>query len=337
MLPTISVIVPAYNAAKHIARALASLAGQTYANLEIIFVNDASADDTLDIGAAILKQSGANYKIIDLQKNSGVSAARNAGMNVASGEFITFLDADDYYFGADLVDALYSSAAETLPAADVTLSGDYIFDTFTGEKTKNEINRNITSELVPESIAKMRILNKIHTAHSTLYKAHFLRDHKITFAAGCSAGEDVEFRLKALAVSKKTAICHKIGYAYSVHGDMGSMITAPVVKIKRYCDHTEAIMRTADFIAEQSASPMLRDMARHLLMPMVRLRRMSHLAMTEDKAEFDQALREVNFHQLLQSSKYLSEKPEVFFRALFLYAFPGFYYRHYAKRYKELA
>ena len=85
----ISVIIPAYNAAKYIKRCIVSLLEQTYKNIEIIVVNDGSDDNTLEMA----KQ----YNIIVLDKeNGGVSSARNSGLNKATGDYICFVDADDY-------------------------------------------------------------------------------------------------------------------------------------------------------------------------------------------------------------------------------------------------
>lgn len=90
----LSIIIPVYNAAAFLPRCLDSLVGQTYSNLEIICVNDGSTDGS----AAILDEyaaKDARIKVIH-QKNAGVSVARNAGLDVATGEFVTFVDADDW-------------------------------------------------------------------------------------------------------------------------------------------------------------------------------------------------------------------------------------------------
>jgi len=92
--PLVSIIIPAYNAERFIKRVLESALAQTYKNIEIIVIDDGSTDKT----AEIVK----NYKdprIIYLyQKNQGQGPARNNGIKKSQGEYITFLDADDYYF-----------------------------------------------------------------------------------------------------------------------------------------------------------------------------------------------------------------------------------------------
>lgn len=91
----LSIIIPAYNAEKYLERCLKSIVDQTYENIEAIVVNDGSKDNT----ALILDRFAQDYpnKIIAIhQENQGVSAARNAALKVASGNYIGFLDSDDY-------------------------------------------------------------------------------------------------------------------------------------------------------------------------------------------------------------------------------------------------
>ena len=90
----ISIIVPVYNTEKYLAQALDSLTGQTLKEIEIICVNDGSTDGSGEILARYASRD-ARIKIIT-QANSGQSAARNAGMKAARGEYIGFLDADDW-------------------------------------------------------------------------------------------------------------------------------------------------------------------------------------------------------------------------------------------------
>ena len=89
--PSISVVIPAYNAAAHIGEALQSVSRQTLAPLEIVVVDDASTDATVTVATAL----GA--RVIRAARNAGPSAARNAGVAAASGTWIAFLDADDVW------------------------------------------------------------------------------------------------------------------------------------------------------------------------------------------------------------------------------------------------
>jgi len=90
----ISIIVPVYNVEKYLPRCVKSLINQTYENIEIILINDGSPDNC----PQICENYARNFKNIKLihQENLGLSAARNAGIDIANGEFLTFVDSDDY-------------------------------------------------------------------------------------------------------------------------------------------------------------------------------------------------------------------------------------------------
>ena len=92
--PKISVIIPIYNTAAYLPRCLDSILQNTYRSLEIICVNDGSTDDS----AVILERyAAADSRIIAVnQENAGVSAARNTGLDMATGDFIAFVDSDDW-------------------------------------------------------------------------------------------------------------------------------------------------------------------------------------------------------------------------------------------------
>lgn len=90
----VSIVLPCYNVAKYLKKNSESLLNQTYKNLEIIYVNDGSKDDTLSLLNEI---AASDSRIVVVDKvNGGVSSARNAGLKRASGEYITFCDPDDY-------------------------------------------------------------------------------------------------------------------------------------------------------------------------------------------------------------------------------------------------
>ena len=89
-MPRVSVVIPAYNAARFIGRTLQSALAQTYDDYEIFVVDDGSRDAT----AAVVGQFAPRVTLLQ-QRNAGVSAARNAALRTASGEFVAYLDADD--------------------------------------------------------------------------------------------------------------------------------------------------------------------------------------------------------------------------------------------------
>lgn len=94
MTPVVSVVIAAYNVEKYIEKCVRSVINQDYPNIEIICVNDASTDGTI-YKLKKLVEEFPKIKLVSLSKNSGLSEARNAGIRVASGEFISFIDGDD--------------------------------------------------------------------------------------------------------------------------------------------------------------------------------------------------------------------------------------------------
>ena len=90
MKPTVSVVMPVYNAEKYLAQAIQSILDQTYAVSEIICIDDKSTDETL----AILESFGDAIRVIRNDKNIGAAATRNNGIISAQGEFLAFADAD---------------------------------------------------------------------------------------------------------------------------------------------------------------------------------------------------------------------------------------------------
>lgn len=90
----ISVIIPIFNAEKTLKRCLDSILNQTFKNFEIICVNDGSQDKSIDILKEYKEKD--NRIIIIQQENKGVSSARNAGIKIAKGKYITFIDSDDW-------------------------------------------------------------------------------------------------------------------------------------------------------------------------------------------------------------------------------------------------
>ena len=93
-LPNISVIIPCYNAAQYLEKCLDSLIRQSYKNIEVICIDDGSIDRSIEI---LNKYKNEDDRIIIFRKeNGGLSSARNAGMEIATGEYIYFLDSDDY-------------------------------------------------------------------------------------------------------------------------------------------------------------------------------------------------------------------------------------------------
>lgn len=110
-MKNISVIIPVYNAEKYIDRCVQSLILQTLENIEFIFVNDCSTDTSLKILTKYQEEYPETIKVLSLPKNMRQGAARNAGIKIAQGEYLGFVDADDWV-DEKMFEKLYQCAKE---------------------------------------------------------------------------------------------------------------------------------------------------------------------------------------------------------------------------------
>ena len=110
--PAVSIIVPCYNVADVLPRAVASVHAQTFPDWELILVNDCSTDGTGSVAGG-LAAADPRVRLVDLPENTGSSGARNAGIDAASGEYLVFLDADDEMLPRFLADLLELMAEDT--------------------------------------------------------------------------------------------------------------------------------------------------------------------------------------------------------------------------------
>ena len=166
----VSVIVPFYNSEKYLKRCLDSLVRQTLKDIEIIMVNDGSTDNGPDIVKSYM--SDDRIRIID-KENGGQASARNLGLTVASGDYIIFIDSDDYV-ESDLCEKLYDAI---LKGFDIVVSDYYMVDG--NEKKYNKISSCLEGEISLRDYLLTTVCpwNKI-------YKKSFLLDNNFRFPEG---------------------------------------------------------------------------------------------------------------------------------------------------------
>ena len=128
-MPEISVILPAYNVADYLPRALDSLLGQTFRDFEALVVDDGSADRTGEICDEYARRDPRVRAIH--QKNAGAPAARNAAIQISRGKYLYFMDGDDWA-EPDMLEKMHALAAKT--GAQLVVTGFYIDTYYTGEK-----------------------------------------------------------------------------------------------------------------------------------------------------------------------------------------------------------
>ena len=140
--PKVSILIPVYNTAQYLPRCMSSVLEQTLKDIEIVVVNDASPDNAAEVLAEYAKQD-FRVKIVTHEKNGGILAARLSGIAAATGEFLIFLDADDY-LDLDTARACYAKAKAT--GADIV---HFEFDVRVEHKKKLPFTREVERALAP--------------------------------------------------------------------------------------------------------------------------------------------------------------------------------------------
>lgn len=180
----ISIIIPVYNVEKYLKMCLDSVINQTYQNLEIILINDGSTDNS---GKICEEYKRADSRIILIHKeNEGLSMARNTGLDIASGEYISFVDSDDYISG-NMVETLYDRLLETqsdmavcslqyVDEAGKNLCSDFIFDDIV--LGQDEFWKLYTSTGHTECVVAWNKLYKRETLEQLYYPKGRLREEE---------------------------------------------------------------------------------------------------------------------------------------------------------------
>ncbi|HBD70283.1 MAG TPA: hypothetical protein DC033_05710, partial [Akkermansia muciniphila] len=198
MIPDVSIIVPCYNVAAYVDSCLDSLVRQTLRNIEIICINDGSTDETW---IHLLRWKEKDSRIILLnQRNAGVSAARNAGLDAARGLYVGFADPDDY-MDPEMYSRLFSAALEY--DADIVECGNHVFEDSSDrliEAKRRSPSRHFEENASPASFFRDSIWGKMDICvWSKLFRKSMLDAHRLRFNVHLKSGaEDETFRLMAV-------------------------------------------------------------------------------------------------------------------------------------------
>ena len=202
--PIVSIIIPVYNNEKYIRKCLSSVCAQTYKELQIIVINDGSTDGSSDI---IKEYAEKDSRIIFIeQENRGVSSARNEGLQAATGEYLTFIDGDDYV-GEDYIKELVNCAVKT--GADMVITGISMVDP----------DGNLIKEIVPKGYKRFEHEEwafRLSAVASHLYKRSLWVENSMTFYEG-ERGEDMPVSLFFAGTCENIRMLKKAEYYYVQH------------------------------------------------------------------------------------------------------------------------
>ena len=194
--PLVSVVVPVYNAEPYISRCLDSVFGQTYGNIEVVCIDDGSTDGSPALLDAYEKRYPDSIKVVH-QKNAGVAAARNLGIQIATGEYLAFVDNDDW-LDSDFIEVLLYVAVAN--ESEVVCSG---------YRRPDEMGRVVLEAVPSPSDEWSPFLSE--AAWAKLYRMDFVRSHGLRFL-DTNILEDLYFSLPAVELSTRPQIVEYCGY-----------------------------------------------------------------------------------------------------------------------------
>lgn len=229
----VSIIIPIYNVASYIEECVQSVINQTYNNLEVILVDDCSADNSMDLALKIISQSDRSsiFKIEKHNRNRGLSAARNTGIRRAAGEFIYFLDSDDKII-PECIEKMVG-VLKSFPCAEMVCAGNSDYDMRNRHFPKNIIDlKRIKDIFLSYSDFPIASWNK-------LVSRKFILSNNLFFKEGI-VHEDLLWNFYIAKYLKNLCILPENTYYYR-HNPKGIMSS----NLQKQCDSMDIIIRDA--------------------------------------------------------------------------------------------
>lgn len=240
----VSIIIPVYNASDYLAKNIDSVLTQDYENIELILVDDGSIDKSAEI---IKEYEKRDYRVVGLfQDNSGAPTARNYGLTMANGDYIQFIDSDDYLAEGALkmmVNALESSNADIVIGAYDTVDqeGKFIKKVtmpFPGSTYNLKDKRTAFSVIPPMPGNK-------------LFRASVINDNHLQFEASLKQAQDLNFYLKALLYIENVVVLDEVTYHYRVRsGSISHTYSLVILEVIRSINNAREFYETNECLNE---------------------------------------------------------------------------------------
>ena len=250
--PLVSVLIPIYRVEKYIEKCARSIFEQTYNNLEIIFINDCSTDNSVSILNTILKDypnRKLQTKIINHKINKGLAAARRTGLLAASGYYIQNYDSDDYV-DADMIRQMVSTAQKD--DADITIC-DFLY-VYNNSQKHIHVNPSLTTN----RLLKQIISGEVHSSVcNKLIKRELYVDNNIYPIDGLDMNEDLSVMFRLVYYAKSVAYISQPLYCY-VLGRQGAY-TSQKMSLSQQKDIVALISLIDNFFYTKKISPDICD------------------------------------------------------------------------------
>lgn len=241
--PLVSIIMPVYNCQKYLSEAIESVLGQTYSNWELLIIDDGSTDNT-SIIVDNFAETNTRIKVYH-RENKGVSQARNFGLEISKGEFITFIDGDDIYVEDCLKQRV--SLFQRYPDADIVISRYAEFKSELKEKVIYAENVNVSIKSGEDLLQVIISDTNNHFSWNSMIKSQIAKNTTfplIRFA------EDYCYIRNCVNLSKKVVVSNQKLYFYRV--DNQSSMTNNFFSEKYIEDYKELPLNFFDFCIENN-------------------------------------------------------------------------------------
>lgn len=201
----VSIIVPVYNVEKYVEKCLNSLISQSYKNIEIILIDDGSKDNSGKI-CDEYKRKDSRIKVVH-KENAGVSEARNSGIQKVTGEYLCFVDADDFVMN-DYIEYMHQLIVKD--SSDIAICTK-MFSNFNEKQTSDEMIENLDGE---NSVIRILNYRMPIGVYSRIFKKDLIDDNRIRFLKDIYMGEGFNFNVACFQKAKKVIISNYKVYYY---------------------------------------------------------------------------------------------------------------------------
>ena len=240
--PFFSIIIPIYNVENYLEQCLSSIRDQIFSDIEVICVNDGSTDRSREILRCFLK-ADRRIVIVDT-KNEGPSTARNLGLSLAQGEYVLFIDADDYA-DIELCSFIHEQCQNKTP--DIIVYGACPFPS----GASPWLPHNLTTRSCLYEHSGVEALIYENGSHPFVwrnaFKRRFLQKHQVQFCSDVSFGEDLIFQFMAFPFAERILFSEKQLYYYRWERQGSAMFCAEKNLAQKYADHIRSVNILAEY------------------------------------------------------------------------------------------
>ena len=272
---TVSVIIPVYNASATLGACLDSLNRQTIQRFELLFIDDSSTDRSLDILMSYAEQYSTGdfvVKVLRHERNRGVASARNTGLEYATGEYVYYVDADDF-IEPDTLECLLKEAQEK----ELDIVGHEWFLTFKSDERYMKQPLFVTPD---EALRQMMCGVMRWNLWLFLVRRSLYVENNIRFIEGMNMGEDMMVMMKLFACAKRVTIINRAFYHY---GQSNSGSLTKIYSAEHIRQVTNNVQEAEQFISASSYAGLLSE-----FIPLLKLNIKLPLLITDDESRYRQ-------------------------------------------------